>query len=86
MKKTIFALTATLALAGLANAEVNHTGPANFDRGDQAMTVESAQQCWQEQMEKLFTDFEPEYKGTPLWVIKADMPPSMNCELSEPRN
>ena len=33
-------------------------------------------------LEKLFTDFEPQRKGTPLWQIKADSP--AKCEISGP--
>jgi hypothetical protein len=78
MKKTLIALTAIVTLAGLANADAIRSEATVA--GDRITTVEAAQQCWQEQMEKLFTDFEPERKGTPLWQIKADSP--ANCEIS----
>ena len=67
MKKTLIALTAIVTLAGLANADVIRSEATGLIAGDRIMTVEAAQQCWQEQMEKLFTDFEPQRKGTPLW-------------------
>ena len=80
MKKTLIALTAIVTLAGLANADVIRSEATGLIAGDRIMTVEAARQCWQEQMEKLFTDFEPQRKGTPLWQIKADSP--ANCEIS----
>ncbi len=67
MKKTLISLTAIVTLAGLANADVIRSEATGLIAGDRIMTVEAAQQCWQEQMEKLFTDFEPQRKGTPLW-------------------
>ena len=81
MKKTLIALTAIVTLAGLANADVIRSETPTLSSANQVMTVEAAQACWQEQMEKLFTDFEPEYKGTPLWAVKADLDPFTTCEM-----
>ena len=86
MKKTIIALTAVVIMTSLANAGDIRSTVATLSGADHVMTVEAAQMCWQEQMVQLFTDFEPEFRGTPLWVIKADSNPSMNCETPAGRS
>ena len=82
MKKTLFALTAAMALAilGLANADVILGETTIFDQGNRVVTVEADPICWLKQMEELFTEYEPSPKGQPLWEIKATLDPSMNCE------